>query len=73
MRITGESFSIAPNLSAEMVEVCFVESMFKERTCVDAWCGVTLEVHMVSSDSVVFAVEEMVETNFVQTGRASEC
>jgi len=68
MRIAGEAFSIATNFSAEMVEVRFVQSMFKERTCVNTWCGVTLEIHMVSSYSVVFAAEEMVETNFVQTG-----
>ena len=68
MRITGEAFSIATNLASEMIHVFFVESTLKKCTCIDAWCSVTLEIHMVARCSVGLAAEEMVEAHFIQCG-----
>ena len=66
MRITREAFSFTANFAAEMVEVIGRESSFKKCTCINAWCGVALEVNMVSGLSVVFAAKEVIETNFIK-------
>ena len=33
----------------------------------------TLEINVIASIAVIFSTEEVIETNFVQAGRTSEC
>ena len=66
MRITRETFSLSSDLTTEMIEVIFIKSTLKKRACVNSGSGMALEIHVVTCSAVVFAVEEMVETNFVQ-------
>ena len=73
MRVAGQPFALASNLSAEMIEVVLGQSSFQECACIDTRSSVTLEVHMVTNGSIVFATEEVIETNLVQTCRAGEC
>ena len=52
-----------------MIEVFGFEATLKICPRIHAWCGVALEVHVVTGLAVVFAAEEVIEANFVQRRR----
>ena len=70
VRVAAQAGAVAADLAAELIEVGFVQPSFEERACVDARCGVTLEVDVVAGVAVVLAAEEVVEADLVQAGRA---
>ena len=52
-----------------MIEVFGFEATLKICPRIHAWCGVALEVHVVTGLAVVFAAKEMIEANFLQRRR----
>ncbi len=62
----------AADLATEVVEVALVEAALEERTGVDAWRGVALEVDVVAGEAVVLAPEEVVEADLVEHRRRGE-
>ena len=57
-------------LLTEVVQVLFRQSTLEKRPGVDAGRGVALEEDLVARDAIIFPLEEMVEANFVERGRA---
>ena len=68
MRIGGQP--IARHLEPEVVELLLGEAALHERSGVDTGRSVSLEVHLITGRSVVLAVEEVIEANLVEGGRA---
>ena len=72
MRIRGKPASIAADLATEVVEVVFGQTPFQECSRVDARGGMALEVDVVAGCAVVFAAEEVVESDLIERGGAGE-
>ena len=72
MRITAQAATFASDLATEVVEIVFAEAAFEKRSGIHARSRVALKVHVVAGHAVVFAAEEMVETNFVKAGAAGK-
>ena len=72
VRVARQAAAVAADLAAEVVEVVFAESALHEGPRVDAGGCVALEVHVVAGVAVVLAVEEVVEADLVEAGRAGK-
>ncbi len=59
------------DLAAEVLEVVLRQAAFEERAAVDPGCGVTLEEDLVAEAALGLAVEEVVESDFVEAGARS--
>ena len=69
VRITGKTFSFSTNFTAEVIKVVFIKAALKKCASVNSWCCVSLEINVVACCAVIFAAEEVIESNFVQRCR----
>jgi hypothetical protein len=67
VRVGRKAASTATDLTPEMIEIIFGESTLKKRARVNARGCVSLKVDVITSVAVVFATEEVIETNLVKT------
>ena len=61
MRVRAETATIPAEFATEMVEIILCQTAFEEGACVNAGCGMALEVNVVAGRAVVFAVKEVIE------------
>src|SRR5258708_1170094 len=70
MRITRQS-ATGLKLVSEIVQLLFGQSSFEKRSRIHTGAGVALKIYDVARVRVGAAVEEMIETNFIERGGGS--
>src|SRR6516164_9223953 len=70
MRIRRKTAALS-QLLPEMMQVMLVGSSFQERTRIDAWCGMTLEINLVTHKVLGPGSKKMIKGDFIKRRRGS--
>ena len=72
MRVRRKAASTTTDLAPEMIEIIFGEPTLKKCARIDARGCVSLKVDVITSITVIFATEEVIEADLVKTRRAGK-